>query len=1391
MSNRLGGFQGTAYTGTNANQPPNVNFEDRAPTRYDFRSLGDLWLDLSTGDYYYLASLDGDTQSKGEIAHWVLIGSFLGDLQNLTTQDAVVVHPQAGTINVVGDGVSITTTGNDVTGTVTISAIGGAILDTIVSNAGIINPVPSTIGILGGANMTTRVSGTNLFMDLIPDVVIPTAGSLTLEDPTYAQGVVQTDVNGTLFADNGPQGTFLIGGNGAGQPPKWGTITTNTPTELVITDGYTGGGDPYINIDFGGTAAASFRTDSGAGNDAVPSAGRVDILGTANQIATSSPGGAPGRTVTVGLATNVTVPGTLTVPNLVGPGFVRASAGGLMSVLSDSVNNGYVIISSAVGAPAWAALTSTGGSVTITRGPNTINLESGGGGGGLTTLNNDGGTFATVAAGALNLFGDGQTIDVTGDNVNTATVAIQTSPNITGTVTASTGFTATTGDITIATGDLTVTLGTINLPALGEGVMYVDNTNAVTTITNGTNGQVLIGKTGDVPLWANITSTGGSVTITNGPNSINLEAAGVAAVTALTTDTGDATPTGGKINVLGGLNINTDNLVANTVTINLDKSIAQPDTNNTATEGMYSLGGLTFMHNYSPAGDSTFLGQNAGNLTLTTAANNTGVGAGSLSSLTTGSNNVSLQGGFFLTTGSDNIILGNNAGALYNGAQSSNIVIGNAGNALDNNTIRIGTQGAGAGQQNVAYMAGIYGATAPAANAVVFVDANGKLGTPAGGTTNGAILIGGTNGPQWQTITAGAGITVTNTDHAITITNTGGGGGGGAQNFLTQSGTAIAGSIVPGRIVINGGENVNTTGATDTVVVNLNRSISWPPTAVNAGTPGGYEGIIFLNSLLFMSARGTRNTFLGESAGNLTLTTGSATDNVGIGANVLTSVTTGQQNVGVGSGNFQALTTSSNNTAVGFNAGASITSGANNNTLIGHAAGDSITNGDRNTAVGKDALQAATGSSDGTALGYRALQSQSSGTRNLAAGANAGGAVTTIDDVVLLGYNAAVSLSTSGSGTVAIGSGAAANLLTTNITGNTVIGFEAMNDAQNNTAFNTILGYQAYDFQTVGSNNLVAGYQAFRGGGLGDFQGCVALGSQAGENSGTNITNSVMIGYRAGRAVVAGGGGNVLIGANAGSGAGVFGENVIIGSSAGSNYSAGSSTNNIIIKNAGGVAGENNKIRIGTQGSQSDAYMAGIYNSAIATSNFHPVYVDSTGKLGKQGSDYTAAVAAYLATSAGNVTGNGTIYYLTGLTEIRDNRGVFNAATGTYTAPVSGLYQCMVSFTVSNYIPPAPPPPPPPPIRGNQCPLYIVTTARSYQLADTMFGSGSTDPGQYETRQMSALAQLSAGDTVRFAIEITLPTPSLTIDVWGTDATGTVIPQGLGTYCSVYLVQEF
>jgi len=108
------------------------------------------------------------------------------------------------------------------------------------------------------------------------------------------------------------------------------------------------------------------------------------------------------------------------------------------------------------------------------------------------------------------------------------------------------------------------------LTSISAGLANWENfTDEVTAA--GTDGQLWIGATGAAAAWANLTSTGLSVTITNTANGINLEAAGVAALTSLDADGGTATPVAGVIIVAGGTNITTAG-VAGTLTVNLDAS---------------------------------------------------------------------------------------------------------------------------------------------------------------------------------------------------------------------------------------------------------------------------------------------------------------------------------------------------------------------------------------------------------------------------------------------------------------------------------------------------------------------------------------------------------------------------------------------------------------------------------------------------------------------------------------------------------------------------------------------------------------------------------------------------------------------------------------------------
>ena len=202
-------------------------------------------------------------------------------------------------------------------------------------------------------------------------------------------------------------------------------------------------------------------------------------------------------------------------------------------------------------------------------------------------------------------------------------------------------------------------------------------------------------------------------------------------------------------------------------------NLNMPTTTQFGTKGVIFFNTNPTIHQYSNGGSGNiYVGANAGNLVntnvssqnsgfgvntltlvttgsdnlalgtgalrdLTTSQSNTAVGWGALNKVTTGAGlNVALGNGAGITllTGTFNTLLGSSAGVNYVGAESSNIIINAGGVPGESNVIRIGTQGGGAGDQNVAYMAGITGATTGANAVPVYVDSTGLLGTSGGST---------------------------------------------------------------------------------------------------------------------------------------------------------------------------------------------------------------------------------------------------------------------------------------------------------------------------------------------------------------------------------------------------------------------------------------------------------------------------------------------------------------------------------------------------------------------------------------------------------------------------------------------------------------------------------
>jgi len=163
-------------------------------------------------------------------------------------------------------------------------------------------------------------------------------------------------------------------------------------------------------------------------------------------------------------------------------------------------------------------------------------------------------------------------------------------------------------------------------------------------------------------------------------------------------------------------------------------------------------------------------------------------------------------------------------------------------------------------------------------------------------------------------------------------------------------------------------------------------------------------------------------------------------------------------------------------------------------------------------------------------------------------------------------------------------------LLFSTADGNTALGYESL---YYNTSgpYNTGTGFQALFHNTTGGYNTATGYQALLSNTTGTYN--VALGMYGLYANATGEDNTA-VGPGALMHVVSG---------NA---------NVAVGLLAGASYTA-SESNNITLSNTG-VAGDVGVTRIGSSGTQTQAYVAGIYG-ATASSGI-PVYVSSSGKLG-------------------------------------------------------------------------------------------------------------------------------------------------------------------------------
>jgi hypothetical protein len=340
----------------------------------------------------------------------------------------------------------------------------------------------------------------------------------------------------------------------------------------------------------------------------------------------------------------------------------------------------------------------------------------------------------------------------------------------------------------------------------------------------------------------------------------------------------------------------------------------------------------------------------------------------------------------------------------------------------------------------------------------------------------------------------------------------------------------------------------------------------------NIQQSGDYVGIGTSTPGSTLDVNGNVNSSAAYKIGGLTVLSrpdslGTDTD-IAVGYEALGSDTYGLYDTASGAQALYNNTMGYYDTASGYQALYNNTTGYFN-TASGAQALYSNTTASNNTASGYQALYYSTASNN-TASGYQSLHYNTTGGNNTASGASALAGNTTGNNNTADGFDALRSNNT-GSSNTASGYEALYNATASD---NTATGAQALY-ADTTGSDNTASGYSALFSNTTGSNNTAGGFFAMWLSATGSQDTAYGYGALSNNSSGNN---NIAIGYEAAINV------------------------------------SGANSNNIHIGSEGS-SGDSGTIRIGTSGTQTSFFGAGI--SGVNVGSAVPVMIDSaTGQLG-------------------------------------------------------------------------------------------------------------------------------------------------------------------------------
>lgn len=763
---------------------PNIKLVINSPTEM----VGGLKMDTLNHTGVMQTDASGNVSSSNGTNGQLLIGGGAAPVwANLTSS---------------GGSVTITNGANSIN----LESSGGGALTSLAGNSGSATPLAGVINVVGGTLISTTGASHTLTVNVTGGtngqvIVGATAGSPAFATLTSSGGTITYTLGAnTLNIDGTPATTSQVGvvelATNAETIAGSNTVKATTPDDIKAKLGTQT--IHAVLVGAGQTAAVTAITPGTTntvllGNTgADPSFGQVPTAALVSSTITLNNGNnitVTGSPITLGGAATIAVTGTTNHAVQIG----NASA----SLTSLTVGtNGQVLLGSTGADPAFATLTSTGGTITFTTGAGTLNLD-----GTAATTTQAGvvelATNAETIAGAVTtkavtpddlkaklgtqtnhgvLVGASQTAAVTAlavGSTNTVLLGNTGADPSFGTVPnaalTNSSVTISAGNNISVSGGSPLALGgtaTVNVAGTTNHAVQVGNASAaLTSLTVGLNGQILIGASAANPAFANLTSSDSSITITTGANTLDIKttaAAGVSSVTGTANQVTSSPTTGAVVLSTPSVFIAPGSIEA-TTSMTADTIFNTPTTSSTV--GQYQINGTRVLHTYGTR--NTFLGSGAGNFTLTigSATGNVALGASStLSALTTGANNVAIGdgstplattgngnvaigagtlagittglhntavGGFALqnatTSATRNLVLGFSSGSAYTGNESDNILLNSPGVAAENNILRIGGgTGTGPFSVNKAFISGISGVTVT--GTAVLISGSDQLG---------------------------------------------------------------------------------------------------------------------------------------------------------------------------------------------------------------------------------------------------------------------------------------------------------------------------------------------------------------------------------------------------------------------------------------------------------------------------------------------------------------------------------------------------------------------------------------------------------------------------------------------------------------------------------------